>query len=499
MSAATRHPRHGPDVPDACSEGCVDGQKPRLALGGSAEDGAEHYGLTWPGKAEARRLVQVPACTTLVPDRAASREFDTTGNVLIEGDNLEVLRLIKRAFYGRIKLIYLDPPYNTGKEVTYPDDFRTGLQDYLRAAQGPGPRAPGGPRAPKPHGRYHARWLSMMYPRLLLARDLLAPDGLIVVSISDHEVHNLRHMMDEIYGPEHFVGTLVWRSRASEDTRSKTGLSTDHEYLVCYRRSRAGRLRGARKDLSKFANPDADPRGPWRSADMTGLATRARRPNLHYDLVDPATGAVYGCPPLGWRFERTTMERKIAEGRVLWPACPTGRPRHKLFLEELGSPFKNTSSVLLGIDTREGTREVNELLGTGVFSFPKPVELVRFLVEQATAPRGGDLVLDLFAGSGSTAEAVWRQNRADGGDRRFILVQIPEPTGRTDYPTISDITRARLAAAAASWAAEPQGRCDLPGQAPPDHGFRTFRLTASDLGATAPPAEGADWVYPRSS
>jgi adenine-specific DNA-methyltransferase len=225
---------------------------------------------------------------------------------------------------------------------------------------------------------------------------------------------------------------LVWKSRVSEDTRAKTGVSTDHEYLVCYSRGDAIALRGAEKDIEKFANPDRDPRGPWRSADLTGLATKEARPNLHYDLIDPQTKINYGCPPKGWRYEKPTMLKKIAEGRILFPPGKDGRPRHKLFLNEMRSLYKNMSSVITEFSTADGTREVNALLGQGVFSFPKPTGLLASIIEQAT--QSGDIVMDFFAGSGTTGHATWLRNQSDAGDRRFILVQLPEPLD----PGVSD-------------------------------------------------------------
>lgn len=370
--------------------------------------------LEWPGKAAALALASAPARSGLVPalDPVAPA-------ALIVGDNLEALRLLLPAHRGAARLVYLDPPYNTGHDLPYHDD------------------------------RARAAWLDELLPRLALSIELLAEDGLLCVSIDDREVAPLRLLLDELLGPEATLGTLVWRSRRSVDTRARTGLSSDHEYVVIARRGGAARLGGVPVETGKFRNPDGDPRGPWRSADLTGLAGPERRPNLHYTLEDPATGRAYAAPPRGWRYDRDTMARKIAEGRVLWPAAPQGRPRHKLFLGELRSRNKNLSSWLDGPSTADGTRGLEALLGRVPFPYPKPVALLRLLVQQCTAPRRGDLIVDVYAGTGTLGEAVLRQNAEDGGDRRLIGIQRDEPTGREDWPSVADITAARLERVAA--------------------------------------------------
>lgn len=261
-----------------------------------------------------------------------------------------------------------------------------------------------------------------MWPRLQLLRELLADDGVIFVSIDDEEQAHLKIIMDEIFGEESFVTSFIWKSRVSEDTRAKTGVSNDHEYIICYRKTDGTSLHGTGKDLSKFSNPDNDIRGVWRSADLTGLATKEQRPNLHYDLINPATDINYGCPPKGWRYDPSTMRKKISEERILWPEKSDGRPRHKLFLEEMQSQFKNISSVINFTNTADGSREANQVLGNGIFDFPKPSKLIKELVKQATDK--DSIILDSFAGSGTTAHAVLDLNKEDGGSRKFILVEM---------------------------------------------------------------------------
>lgn len=363
-------------------------------------DADEKYGLNWHGKRRARQLALTPSTGTLRPCPEESVDWETTQNLMIEGDNLEVLKLLQKSYAGEVKLIYIDPPYNTGKDFVYPDNFQDNIRNYLELTG----QVEGGRKISsntEASGRFHTDWLNMMYPRLKVARNLLRRDGVIFISIDDAESDNLRLVCNDVFGEENFVAQLIWKSRVNEDTRVTTGVSTDHEYVLCYcRRGDSVSLRGTKKDIEKSSNPDNDPRGPWRSADLTGLATRAARPNLHYDLIDPSTGGNYGCPPKGWRYEKPTMVTKIAEGRILWPPEENGRPRHKLFLNELRSPYKNMSSVITSTSTSDGTRELNSLMGDGIFPFPKPVDLIRIIAEQAS--ESNDLVLDFFAGSGTT-------------------------------------------------------------------------------------------------
>jgi len=454
-------------------------------------DADEKYGLNWHGKRRARQLALTPSNGTLRPCPDESLDWDSTQNLMIEGDNLEVLKLLQKSYAGKVKLIYIDPPYNTGKDFVYPDNFQDNIKNYLELTG----QVEGGQKISsntEASGRFHTDWLNMMYPRLKLARNLLKDNGFIFVSIDDGEAENLRRLCDDVFGEENFVAQLVWKSRVSEDTRAKTGVSTDHEYVVCYSRGDQVALRGSEKDVEKFSNPDDDPRGPWRSADLTGLATKESRPNLHYDLIDPKTGINYGCPPKGWRYEKSTMSQKITEGRILFPSNGDGRPRHKLFLNEMRSLYKNMSSVITEFSTADGTRDVNSLLGPGVFSFPKPTGLVASLIEQAAEAE--DIVLDFFAGSGTTGHATFLRNAADSSSRRFVLVQLPEPLDpatadqkvAADFcdklgkpRTIAELTKERLRRAAAKI------KADNP-MFTGDTGFRVFKLDTSNIRAWSP-------------
>ncbi len=459
--------------------GKIDFDRLELALGETVDVGRERYGLTWPGKADCFKTIQAPSLGTLRPAPEESVNFDITGNLIIEGDNLEVLKLLQKSYLGLVKTIYIDPPYNTGNDFIYPDNFSENLQTYLEyTGQADSQGRKFGTNL-ESDGRFHSKWLNMIYPRLYLARNLLSPDGVIFISIDDSEATVLRMLCDSVFGEEAFIAQFVWKSRVSEDTRAQSGVSNDHEYILCYGASSATALRGAEKDLSKFSNPDDDKRGAWRSADLTGLATKEARPNLHYDLINPETKLNYGCPPKGWRFEPSTMSKKIVERRILWPSDPSGRPRHKLFVEEMESPFKNLSSVITEFNTGQGTKEIKDIFGEDIIAFPKPSSLIATLVEQTTDRE--DLVLDFFAGSGTTAHAVLAQNKKDGGKRNFILVQLPEPTARPDYSTIAEITKERVRRVVNKLNHEDAKQLDLDSTAKHDRGFKVYKLAESNF------------------
>jgi adenine-specific DNA-methyltransferase len=411
----------------------------------------------------------------------ASERFDGSANLVIEGDNLQVLKRLLPAYRGRVKMIYIDPPYNTGRDFLYPDNFRQPLAEYRREA--------GGDSNGEGEGRLHARWLNMMYPRLVLARDLLRDDGVLFVSIDDHEVHTLRMILDEIFGARHFVAMFPWQSRTSR--QNDTDLCVQHEYVVAYarvRRHKQRRLTAANAalwqrlegfaaypapvDPGRYANPDNDPRGPWKADPFDAPNVR---PRLTYPITNPLTGKVYR-PPQGrcWRTGEARFQQLLAEGRIVFGRRGRARPQLKVFYREKRALGETATTWLDGSSfgtAAAGTRELQALFGgTAPFSYPKPTALLRFLLRLATGPR--DLVMDFFAGSGVTGHATLAQNREDGGERRFVLVQLPEPTGDPRWPTIADLTRERLRRAAAAL------DCDA--------GFRAFRLTPAENGATLP-------------
>ena len=332
-------------------------------------------------------------------------------NLIIHGDNLKALKALLPLYAGKIKCVYIDPPYNTGNENwRYNDNVNSPMmQEWL------------GKVVDREDLTRHDKWLCMMMPRLKLIRDLLDPGGTVFVSIDDIEVAKLRLLMDDIFGEERFLAQFCWQSRQNKDNRNVTGVSIDHEYILCY----GTKLRGADRNLEQFRNPDNDPRGPWTSSNMVGLATEDARPNLHYDLVNPKTGIVYKKPKLGWRYDKARMQKLMEEGRILWPPERKGRPRQKVFLMELSREFTGFSSIVgQNIFTRNGTAEIEEIFGDRKFDFPKPSSLLREFIVQSTEM--DSIVLDSFAGSGPTAQAVLAQNAEDGGNRRFILIECEE-------------------------------------------------------------------------
>jgi len=352
---------------------------------------------------------------------------------------------LQETYLGKVKMIYIDPPYNTGKEFIYDDDFSEDTASYFQRTNQKDEAGQRMVANTETNGRFHSDWLSMMYPRLKLARNLLRDDGVIFISIDDNEQVNLRRLCDEVFGGDKFIACFIWKSRQNKDNRSISGASKDHEFILCYGNS----LRGALRDTSKYSNPDNDPRGIWTSANMVGLATADRRPNLHYDLINPSTGIDYGRPEMGWRYDRNTMARLIAENCILWPNSNEGRPRRKAFLSDLGSDFTGLSTIIGdGVFTRNGTSDIDVLFGFRAMDFPKPLKLIKQLIEQSI--NKDDLVLDFFSGSATTAHAVMQLNSEDGGKRKFIMVQLPEACDekseayKAGYQTIAEISKERI-------------------------------------------------------
>lgn len=470
----------------------IDFEKLKAELGTFSdlfESRREYYGMNWPGKKDALRLIQQRSHATLKPCREESVDFDTTENLFIEGDNLEVLKLLQTSYYGRVKMIYIDPPYNTGNEFIYPDNYSESLDTYLEYAGLKDSEGRKFSTNTPNEGRFHTKWLNMMYPRLYLARNLLRDDGVIFISIDDNEVSNLRKMCDEIFGEENFITTLIWKSRQIVDSRNKNNASTDHEYIIVYSKSSdAGQLKGKAIKLSKYSNPDNDPRGPWMSNSILGLANASQRPNLHYTVKDPETGNEFDCPAdSGWRYSKITMSEKIEDGRIVFPKSEDGRPREKKFLSELGSQFTGFSSVLsenVGF-TLNGSRELRDLFEGKIFDFPKPASLLNALVNQGSS--NNDIILDFFAGSAATAHAVLELNKQDNGNRKFMLVQLPEPCSldseafKAGYKSIADIGKERIRRVIRKLGAEEEGMLDLDASASQDRGFKVLKLDSSNF------------------
>lgn len=469
--------------PDAFTEGKVDFEVLKQLLGGAVDERDEKYGLTWHGKRAARQLALTPSTGTLRPCPDESVDWHTTQNLMIEGDNLEVLKLLQKSYTGKVKMIFIDPPYNTGNDFIYPDDFGSGIGGYLGLT---GQQEPGGTKVssnPESSGRFHTRWLDMMYPRLRLAASLLSSSGSLFVTIDDHEVANLREICDEIFGYENFVATIAWQKVFAK--KNKALISGSHDHILVYAKNveswRRNLLPRGEGQLAAFRNPDNDPRGPWQSVSYSVQSEDSeRRKDYRYEVELPSGRLVP--PPAGrhWNGLPERLAELRGDGRIWFGSDGDNPPRQKTFLSEVQDgivPDTWWTQDEVG-NNQEAKKEIIALFGESEpFNTPKPVRLIRRMLQIATDGDGEDVVLDFFAGSGTTGQAVMQANGEDGGDRRFILVQYPEPTGRTDFPTISDITSARLRNAIESGGV---------GNAMPSHGFRVFKLDSSNIEAWEP-------------
>ena len=477
--------------PEAFTEGKIDFAVLKQLLGGALEDRDEKYGLSWHGKRQARQLALTPSTGTLRPCPEESVDWDTTQNLMIEGDNLEVLKLLQKSYAGKVKLIYIDPPYNTGKDFVYPDNFRDNIQNYLELTgqlDGEGKKLSSNTEA---SGRFHTAWLNMMYPRLKLARNLLSRDGAIFATVDDGELCDLVAVMNEVFGEENRVVVAAWHKRVSPANDAKW-FSSDHDYVIVYAREKASwrpqRLERTAAQLDNYRNPDNDERGPWNSATYTCPKSKDERPNLFYPITNPNTGEmVWPKETAVWKYADTVMREHQAEGRLYWGADgKASAPRIKLFLSEMTGvvPRSVWSSEEFG-HTQEATAELRELFdGAQVFDSPKPVRLLRRILELGCVG-SGDLVVDFFAGSGTTGAAVWERNLENGGSLRYVLVQLPEPVGGPGFETIADVTKERLRRSGKRVRdANPMFSGDL--------GFRVFKLDSTNIRPWDPDRENLE-------
>lgn len=446
-------------VPEAFTDGRVNWATLREALGDYLEEesnDAEYFGLTWPGKRAAGRLAAIPSQGTLCPALGEGVDEATTRNLFFEGDNLDALKLLQASYAGRVKLIYIDPPYNTGKAFIYNDDFTESSESYLRRTGQRGPAGEPDPTTTATGGRFHAAWLSMIYPRLLLARELLRQDGLIMVSIDDHEVAPLRLLLDEIFGEENFVAQLVWHSSTAGGIRSKY-VNRNHEYVLVYARNLADlpRLHAPLSPEAVAQYTREDERGRYREKDFA-WRNRSDNPNQKYLIQCPDGQWVQPPPGYIFRFVKATFEEALAQGQVVFKRSKTTplvdetgqRARWNIYIKKyledgMGAPSSLLPKSLVGI-SNAGTAELKALFGSVVFNNPKPTTYLSYLLDMGTAPDTEDIVLDFFAGTGSTGHAVLKKNRQDGGNRRFILVQWPEAIDHPTFPTIAELGKERL-------------------------------------------------------
>lgn len=408
----------------------VDFDQLRQELAESIVEGPqERYHLNWPGKREALIAANTPVAKSLRPDFNNSINFDLTKNLFIEGDNLEVLKLLQDIYLSKIKLIFIDPPYNTGSDLIYKDDYTQSADDFLIASN---QKKYSGEKLltnTEANGRFHSDWLTFMYPRLKLAKNLLTDDGLIFICIDDGEVANLRKVCDEIFGGQNFVANIVWQKKTSPDARMQ--ISAAHDHILLYAKnindSSLAYLPIDEERRKSFSNPDSDPRGDWASVDLTGQTGRAPKSQF-YSIKTPS--GVDMPPPEGrcWALAQSTFLELQRDNRIWFGVNGSNRPRLKKFLSESEGirPWTWWDNKSVG-HNQEGSQELKGIFsGNLVFDNPKPIKLVQRIVQLATGANSNDIVLDFFAGSSTTAHAVMDQNGIDNGNRRFIMIQIPQ-------------------------------------------------------------------------
>lgn len=469
--------------PEVFAEGKIDFEQLKRVLGDWVEPSKERFGLNWPGKADCMKIIQQPSIATLKPARAESVNFDETENLFIEGDNLEVLKLLQKAYFGKVKMIYIDPPYNTGKEFIYPDKYSETLDTYLRYTGQIDENGHKFTTNTDAVGHYHSNWLNMMYPRLYLAKSLLRDDGVIFISIDDHEQSNLKGLCDIIFGEENFLANIIWEKRFTRSNNSKT-FATLTEHLLCYRKSAyLEEIKEPRDDKanSTYSNPDNDPRGVWTSVSYVNPATKEQRPNLSYDLENPITGEAVTHPTHAWKCEKSTYLRHVDENRLYWGRDGNNTyPRKKKFLSEMegGMVPVNFWTRQDAGTTDEASKDLEKLMKSKVFDFPKPFLLIQKALRIGTESNG--IILDFFTGSATTAHAVMRQNAEDSGNRKYIMVQLPEAcknnteAHKAGYKTIADIGKERIRRTAKKIKEEhPDYNGDL--------GFKVFKLAPSNF------------------
>ena len=444
----------------------------------------ERYRLDWPGKREASLAANAPIAKTLRPVREESVDFDTTQNLFIEGDNLDALKLLQESYLGKVKMIYIDPPYNTGRDFIYDDDFSESYDDFMKKsnqADSSGGRLVANSEG---NGRFHSDWLSMMGAHLRLARRLLSEDGVIFISIDDGEISNLRKICDETFGEEQFAAQIIWKKRNTPPNDRVIG--AQHDYILVYVRASIDALNlrpRSEEQIARYKNPDGHPKGPWVAGDLTSNVKGGRySAALHYAIRNPRTGQEFFPPNNGnWRFNKEKVERLIEQDEIFFGKSDDSSPKLKRFLCDVKDGATWTTLWDFAPFNTSGSLEMGEIFGnTVVFENPKPEGLIRHVVEAGSSRDG--IVLDFFGGSGTTAHAVMTQNSIDGGNRKFVLVQLPEETGdsseaaKSGFGTIAEISKERIRRAGKKVLA---GACHEGWTR--DVGFRVLKIDSSNM------------------
>lgn len=489
-------------MPEVFSEGKVDLERLKATLGEDINFSNERYVLNWAGKSDAFKALQMPSTKTLVPAKDESVDFDTTENIFIEGENLEVLKILQKSYFGKIKMIYIDPPYNTGNDsFIYPDKFSESKDEYQRRVgdkdeEGYMTREGMFKKNSKENGQYHSNWLNMMYPRLFLAKNLLRQDGVIFVSIDDNEVHNLRLAMNEIFGEENFVANIVWQKKYGPANDAKT-ISDTHESILCYSKVvdmwRPHLLQRNEEQLNAFQNPDNDKRGKWRASDFSARTYSAK---CDYPIIIPSGRIVYPPASRSWITNKERFDELVKDNRIWFGIDGNGRPMQKKFLSEIrkGITPQTWWDRNFAGDNKSARYEIKNIFPENVFETPKPTSLIKRILEVSCQ---NEIVLDFFSGSGTTAHAVMDINKKDGGKRKYICVQLPElcdeksEACKAGYKTIADIAKERIRRAAKKIAEEIQaenekkkGELNFDGDHEEKHidlGFKVLKLSDSNF------------------
>jgi adenine-specific DNA-methyltransferase len=469
--------------PEAFGEGKVDFEVLKQLLGGAIDERDEKYGLNWHGKRRARQLALTPSTGTLRPCPEESVDWEKTQNLMIEGDNLEVLKLLHKSYAGKVKLIYIDPPYNTGKDFVYKDDFQDNIKNYLMLTgqiDSDGRKISSNTES---SGRFHTEWLNMMYPRLKIARNLLRDDGVIFISVDDGELDNLRKVCAEVFGEENFIVQIIWRKRSTPPNDKTIG--ANHDYILCYAKAAGAvglRLRErSGEQLERYRNPDKHSKGPWAAGDLMANVKGGRFvKSLYFPIINPQTGEEHYPGNNGnWRFSPETIAQLIANDEIYFGEDGRGKPKLKRFLSDVKEGMTYPSIWDFVPLNTNGSNEMAEIFGNPtIFESPKPVGLLQELVKIGSTPDA--LVMDFFAGSGTAGHAVFAQNLADSGNRRFILMQLPEATpsdsegAKAGFATIAELTKERLRRVGKKIREEnPMFAGDL--------GFRVFKLASTNI------------------
>ena len=479
-------------LPEIFCEEQIDFQKFQQLFSDHITSDPERYMLNWAGKSEAYRILQAQTSKTLTPQPAESVNFDSTENIFIEGENLDVLKVLQKSYFNSIKMIYIDPPYNTGNDFVYNDNFKQDLKDYQEKRgelDDEGNLKLAFKKNSKENGHFHSKWLNMMLPRLHLAKNLLKDDGVIFISIDDNEQAQLKLLCDEVFGEENFIADVIWNSTKSVTNTAL--ISVSHTYTLIYAKNIDYYIKNREKfrlpeDGEGFSNPDNDPRGEWK-ADPFQVG--GWRPNQQYEIVNPKTGKVY-TPNEGasWKNDYEKYQELVKDNRIIFGKTGDGAPLRKRFKWEAEERGKVTKTIWDDVETTtNGTQLLKKMFdGTAVFSNPKPIGLLQRILSLSTEKNSNDIILDFFSGSGTTAHAIMELNK-DGGNRKFIVVQLPEQLDPKDKEqkiaydfcksnklstNIAEISKERIRRAGKQIAENhPDKQLDI--------GFKVFKLTDS--------------------